>query len=90
MHHGGTVRELASSQHDVREDHRRPGHDGRHTVHSRDACDRECGRRPTGGGRMIEQVLEDYPYLGRDDVPAALEYAAVAVSERELPLARPA
>lgn len=41
-------------------------------------------------GRTIEQVLEDYPYLERDDVLAALEYAAVAVSERELPLARPA
>jgi len=41
-------------------------------------------------GRTIEQVLEDYPYLERDDVLAALEYAAVAVSERELPLAHPA
>jgi len=37
-------------------------------------------------GRTIEEVLDDYPYLERADVLAALEYAAAAVSERELPL----
>jgi uncharacterized protein (DUF433 family) len=37
-------------------------------------------------GRSVEQVLEDYPYLEREDVLAALEYAAAAVQERELPL----
>ncbi len=37
-------------------------------------------------GRSVEQVLEDYPYLDRDDVLAALEYAAAAAQERELPL----
>jgi uncharacterized protein (DUF433 family) len=37
-------------------------------------------------GRTIESVLDDYPYLERADVLAALEYAAAAVSERELPL----
>ena len=42
------------------------------------------------GGRGIEQVLEDYPYLERPDVLAALEYAAAAVNEREVPVARPA
>jgi uncharacterized protein (DUF433 family) len=36
-------------------------------------------------GRTIEQVLEDDPYLEREDVFAALEYAAAAVSERDLP-----
>lgn len=36
-------------------------------------------------GRSVEQVLEDYPYLQREDVLAALEYAAAA-QERELPL----
>ena len=36
-------------------------------------------------GRSIEQVLDDYPYLERDDVLAALEFAAAAVQERELP-----
>lgn len=40
-------------------------------------------------GRSIEQILEDYPYLERDDVLAALEYAAAAAQERELPLAAP-
>ncbi|MCJ7437145.1 MAG: DUF433 domain-containing protein [Acidimicrobiia bacterium] len=41
-------------------------------------------------GRTIDQVLADYPYLEREDVLAALEYAAAAVSERELPLTSPA
>jgi uncharacterized protein (DUF433 family) len=41
-------------------------------------------------GRTIDEVLADYPYLERDDIYAALEYAAAAVSERELPLTRPA
>ena len=41
-------------------------------------------------GQTVEQVLEDYPYIERDDVLACLEFAASAVSERELPLAHPA
>ncbi len=42
------------------------------------------------GGRTMEQLLDDYSYLERDDVVAALEYAAEAVNEREVPIARPA
>jgi uncharacterized protein (DUF433 family) len=42
------------------------------------------------GGRTLEQLLEDYPYLEREDVTAALEYAAAIVNEREVPMARPA
>lgn len=38
----------------------------------------------------IDDVLADYPYLERADVLAALEYAAAAVNEREVPVARPA
>lgn len=41
-------------------------------------------------GRTAEQILADYPYLERDDILAALEFAADAVQERELPLAQPA
>ncbi len=41
-------------------------------------------------GRTIDEVLADYPYLEREDVLAALEYAAAAVSERELPSPTPA
>ena len=37
-------------------------------------------------GLSVEEVLAEYPYLERDDVLAALEFAAAAVSERELPL----
>jgi uncharacterized protein (DUF433 family) len=41
-------------------------------------------------GQSVEDVLADFPYLEREDIFAALEYAAAAVSERELPLAQPA
>ena len=41
-------------------------------------------------GRSTEGLLEDYPYLERADVLAALEYAAAVVNEREVPVARPA
>ena len=41
-------------------------------------------------GRTAEQVLEAYPYLEREDLTAALEYAAAIVNEPEIPLARPA
>ena len=41
-------------------------------------------------GRTIEQVLEDYPYLERADVLAALEFAAAVVNEREAHVTRPA
>ncbi len=39
-------------------------------------------------GRTTDQVLEDYPYLEREDVLAALEYAAAVVNEREVPVAK--
>lgn len=42
------------------------------------------------GGRSIDEIVADYPYLERADVLAALEYAAAAVNEREVPIARPA
>jgi uncharacterized protein (DUF433 family) len=41
-------------------------------------------------GRSVEEVLIDYPYLERADILGALEFAAAAVQERELPLAQPA
>lgn len=42
------------------------------------------------GGRTIDDILTDYPYLEHADVLAALEFAAAAVNEREIPVARPA
>lgn len=41
-------------------------------------------------GQTSEQILVDYPELEAEDIAAALEYAAMAVRERELPLTRPA
>jgi uncharacterized protein (DUF433 family) len=38
-------------------------------------------------GRGVEEILEDFPDLEAEDILAALEYAAAAVQERELPLA---
>jgi len=38
-------------------------------------------------GQSIESILEDFPYLEREDIMQALQYAALAVSEREVILA---
>jgi uncharacterized protein (DUF433 family) len=40
-----------------------------------------------GAGRSVEQLVEEYPYLGRDDVLEALRYAAWLAEEREVELA---
>ena len=41
-------------------------------------------------GRTVDEILADFPELEAADIPAALEYAAAAVQERELPLSQPA
>ncbi|MGH9270390.1 MAG: DUF433 domain-containing protein [Ilumatobacteraceae bacterium] len=41
-------------------------------------------------GRTADEILAEFPDLEAEDIPAALEYAAAAVQERELPLTRPA
>lgn len=41
-------------------------------------------------GLTTNELLEQYPYLEREDVLAALEYAAAVVNEREVPFAKPA
>lgn len=41
-------------------------------------------------GRSVEEILADYPQLSAEDVRAALEFAAAAVSERQVPLTAPA
>ena len=41
-------------------------------------------------GLTTDELLEHYPYLEREDVLAALEYAAAVVNEREVPVAKPA
>ena len=41
-------------------------------------------------GAGIDELLADYPYLEREDVLAALEYAAAAAQARELAVASPA
>lgn len=40
-----------------------------------------------GAGRTIDQVLEAYPYLEREDVLEAITYAAWRAEEKDLPLA---
>ena len=36
-----------------------------------------------GAGRTIEDLLQDYPYLEREDILQALRYAAWLADERE-------
>lgn len=40
-----------------------------------------------GVGHSIEELLADYPYLEREDILQALQYAAWRVEEREVVLA---
>jgi uncharacterized protein (DUF433 family) len=40
-----------------------------------------------GAGRTIDELLEDYPYLEREDILQALRYAALQVEEREIAFA---
>ena len=40
-----------------------------------------------GAGHTIEEILNDYPYLERDDIMQALRYAAWRSEEREVELA---
>lgn len=42
------------------------------------------------GGSSVDELLADYPYLEREDIYAALEFAAAMVNEHEVSLARPA
>lgn len=37
-------------------------------------------------GHSVDKILEEYPYLEKDDVRAALSYAAWRVEETEVPL----
>ncbi len=37
-------------------------------------------------GRTQEEILQEYPYLEKDDIQAALTYAAWRTQEEELPL----
>jgi uncharacterized protein (DUF433 family) len=41
-------------------------------------------------GQSVVEILADYPQLAEEDVRAALEFAAAAVSERQVPLRTPA
>lgn len=40
-----------------------------------------------GAGRTVDELLEDYPYLEREDIPEALGYAAWRTEAREIELA---
>ena len=38
-------------------------------------------------GRTVDELLAEYPYLEREDIPEALRYAAWRAEEREIELA---
>ncbi|MGH3718590.1 MAG: DUF433 domain-containing protein [Pseudonocardiaceae bacterium] len=60
----------------------RPAELGAHGV-----TDRTVLLGQPAAGRDAREVLTDFPDLEPNDILAALEYAAAAVQERELPLA---
>jgi len=41
-----------------------------------------------GAGRSIDDLLAEYPYLEREDILQALQYAAWRAEEREVTLAK--
>ena len=41
-------------------------------------------------GMTTAEILEDFPYLEREDISEALHFASAALLQRELPLLRPA
>jgi uncharacterized protein (DUF433 family) len=40
-----------------------------------------------GVGRSFEEILQDYPYLEREDILQSLQYSAQLAEEREVMLA---
>ena len=47
----------------------------------------QCGGRPcirVSSGAGFEEILEDYPYLEREDILASIEYAARHLDHAEL------
>jgi uncharacterized protein (DUF433 family) len=40
-----------------------------------------------GAGHSVDEILQDYPYLEREDVMQAIRYAAWRADEREIVLA---
>ena len=43
--------------------------------------------RQIGEGHSIEEILDEYPYLEREDILQSLRYAAFRVEEREIAFA---
>ena len=41
-----------------------------------------------GAGRTVDELLDDYPYLERDDILQALRYAAYLAQGREVVVVR--
>ena len=55
-----------------------------------EAAERNAILGQLAAGRIHAQVLADFPDLEPEDITAALEYAAAAVQDRELPIVRSA
>jgi uncharacterized protein (DUF433 family) len=41
-----------------------------------------------GAGHSIEEILQDYPYLEKEDILQAMRYGSWLVEEREIELAK--
>jgi hypothetical protein len=59
-----------------------------HVVHVLPPSSTSCAPTESSSPTIRNELLVDFPYLDRADVLAALEFAAAAVQERELPVAQ--
>jgi Protein of unknown function (DUF433) len=66
----------------------RPEPDERPGLHPVHPGDGERGPGQLAAGLTVPELLVEFPYLDRADLLAALEFAAAAVQECELPLAQ--
>lgn len=73
-----------------RANHRRSKPDAWPAQHPRHPVTVSAVLGQLAAGASIDELLADYPYLEREDVLAALEYAAAAAQERELAVVAPA
>jgi uncharacterized protein (DUF433 family) len=55
-------------------------------VHPRTSRHGGDDRRPAAAGRSTEEIPQAYPYLEREDIQAALAYAALRAQEIEVAL----
>ena len=77
---------LSGAKDEVYANYRRSKADGRNAVHTRAQDTAATGVAMVADGISADEILAAYADLEREDISEALQYAAEAVRERELPL----